>query len=225
MSWFDLDAALQHARQYLPPQKPLERFVHFNALQAFQSHRFHDALAIAAELYGSHSYMPEEEYRACLRTGRITLNDLGHVLTQEVADEAVVPGVSRRHLAELALRFGLDVVDEPSVEFELSDGRARERLREGLPSGSRCTPSLLPLTWRFSWHALICGSLSNSIASGPCASGGPRPTSCVAPSSSGGPLPFSTAAWRTGRSHSATEGSSTPSAQRLAPSTIPTRTC
>lgn len=137
MSRFDLDAALRHARQYLPPQKPLERFVHFNALQAFQSHRFHDALALASELYGSHSYMPEDEYRACLRTGRITLSDLGHVLSQEVADEAVVPGVSRRHLAELALRFGLDVVDEPSVEFELSEGGARERLRDGLPSETR----------------------------------------------------------------------------------------
>lgn len=137
MNGFDLHVALDHARHYLPAQNPLERFVHHNTLHAFESHRFDDALALAAELYGSHSYMPEVEYRACLQTGRITLADLGHVLAREVTDEPVVPGVSRRRLAELALRFGPDVVDEPAVEFELSEGSALRRLRDDLPSETR----------------------------------------------------------------------------------------
>jgi hypothetical protein len=54
-----------------------------------------------------------------------------------VTDEPVVPGVSRRRLSELALRFGPDVVDEPAVEFELSEGGALRRLRDDLPPETR----------------------------------------------------------------------------------------
>lgn len=137
MSSFDLHVALHHARHYLPAQNPLERFVHHNTLHAFESHQFDDALALAGDLYGSHSYMPEHEFRACLRSGRITLGDIAHVLEHRVPDEPVVPGVSRRWLAELALRYGPDAVDDAAVEFELSEGGALRRLRSDLTPDTR----------------------------------------------------------------------------------------
>lgn len=137
MAHFDLHHALEHARHYLPAQNPLERFVHHNTLHAFESHSFHDALAIAGQLFGTASYMAESQYRACLGTGRITDDDLRSVLEEGIEAEEVLPGITRRHLADLALRHGVTTDDDAAVAFELSEGTALEKLCPGISASAR----------------------------------------------------------------------------------------
>lgn len=72
--------ALEHAAHYLPAQAPLEVFVHHNTLHAFQHRPFYEAVEEAARRLGVSCYLPEEEYRAALRRGRITEQGVEAVL-------------------------------------------------------------------------------------------------------------------------------------------------
>ncbi len=80
-----LAQAVAHAAHYLPAQGPLEVFVHHNTLHAFAQQPFHRALGSATQKLGARCYLKEEDYRAAVRTGRITHHELRAALTAELA--------------------------------------------------------------------------------------------------------------------------------------------
>lgn len=68
---FDARAVLHDLKHYLPAQAPLKDFIHHNTLHAFQHQRFHDGLRTASAVFGYHTVLPLDEYRALYHTGRI----------------------------------------------------------------------------------------------------------------------------------------------------------
>lgn len=82
MAKYDVDAALERVRHYLPLQGPIKDFLHFNALGGFQSDAFEEAVLKAGEFYGAHAYMPLSYYRAAYRDGQIDEPTLNEVISE-----------------------------------------------------------------------------------------------------------------------------------------------
>lgn len=68
---FRLDDAIDGIARWLPTQSPLKDFIHHNPLHVLQNRPFHEAVALAAQVYGARSYLPLSDYQARHRRGRI----------------------------------------------------------------------------------------------------------------------------------------------------------
>jgi hypothetical protein len=68
---FELDTAIEHISHWLPTQGPIKDFIHHNTLHSVQNYPFHKGVAIAAKVFGAHSYLPMAEYQALYKKGRI----------------------------------------------------------------------------------------------------------------------------------------------------------
>jgi len=79
---FDLKMAIERVREWLPTQGPLKDFIHHNTLHAFQNRPFHEALAVASDLYGARDYLSVDEYRELFRHGRISTESITRSLTR-----------------------------------------------------------------------------------------------------------------------------------------------
>lgn len=97
---FDLDAALERARHWLPTQGPIKDFVHHNTLHAFQRTKFHEAASAAARLYGARVAMPPAFFLTAYREGRISDSALDRALASFFSDP------ERRTSARAALLSG-----------------------------------------------------------------------------------------------------------------------
>src|SRR5579864_2851767 len=86
-----LRASIEHASHFLPAQGPITVFIHHNTLHAFEHLPFGEAVKQAAQLFGCHPYLWEDEYRDALRRGRIRFADLKHVLDHDLAQGAQEP--------------------------------------------------------------------------------------------------------------------------------------
>lgn len=107
---FSVEAALARIAHWLPSQGPLKDFIHHNTLHAFQNRPFHEGVAVAAEVYGAHSYLTIAEYRAALKEGRIDPKFLPPGI-EEAADseENPPPGYARGGLRSGWRDRGLDL--------------------------------------------------------------------------------------------------------------------
>src|SRR5579872_444085 len=83
--------SIEHASHFLPAQGPITVFIHHNTLHAFEHLPFSEAVKQAAQLFGCHPYLWEDEYRDALRRGRIRFSDLKHVLDHDLAQGAQEP--------------------------------------------------------------------------------------------------------------------------------------
>lgn len=83
-----MESAIEHAAHLLPQQRPITIFVHHNTLHAFEDRPFHSAVADAADLFGCHPYLPEEQYREEFARGRIRQQDLAAALLETLGDHA-----------------------------------------------------------------------------------------------------------------------------------------
>ncbi len=100
----------------LPAQGPIGIFVHHNTLHAYERLPFELGVEEAARRYGAEPYWSLSAYRAELRRGRITRQDVDHELSRELGDE------SDHRIARHLL---LDVAEEPSAsafQWALSEG-------------------------------------------------------------------------------------------------------
>ncbi|MFN5322824.1 MAG: DUF2309 domain-containing protein [Planctomycetota bacterium] len=93
-----LEQAIAHAAHLLPAQGPINVFVHHNTLHAFEEQGFHEAVASAATTFGCHPYLPEEDYRAELRAGRLTEKQIDEALLRETesGEELLAGGLTSR---------------------------------------------------------------------------------------------------------------------------------
>ncbi|WP_442512023.1 DUF2309 domain-containing protein [Novipirellula sp. SH528] len=98
-------AAIEHAEHYLPSQGPISVFVHHNTLHSFEDMPFEKAVLRGGELYGCEPYLSEERYRDEIVNGRISVDDLRHVLMDELDDDAdnLVASFGTRYTLRLAM--------------------------------------------------------------------------------------------------------------------------
>ncbi len=78
----DLDAVIAHIAHWLPSQGPIKDFIHHNTLHAVENYPFHEAVAIAAKVFGAKSYLPLEDYLQRYREGRINDRALDWAIAQ-----------------------------------------------------------------------------------------------------------------------------------------------
>jgi uncharacterized protein YbcC (UPF0753/DUF2309 family) len=78
-----LQQVIKHFEHILPAQAAIKDFVHHNTLHGFQQLPFPQALAAAHKVTGAYGYLPEEQFHACFRAGRISREDLEQVLNAD----------------------------------------------------------------------------------------------------------------------------------------------
>jgi uncharacterized protein YbcC (UPF0753/DUF2309 family) len=85
---FDLDAAIHRIAHWLPSQGPIKDFIHHNTLHAVQHLPFHEAVAVAAKVFGARSYLPLADYHKRFQQGRITREAIDWAVAQAGCSEA-----------------------------------------------------------------------------------------------------------------------------------------
>jgi uncharacterized protein YbcC (UPF0753/DUF2309 family) len=155
--------ALDHAVHLLPAQGPIDTFIHHNTLHAFAHLPFDVALAHAAELLGSESYLPEAEYREAFARGRIDLADLEAALQRKGVESSPMPGSdsgavqdgSIRDLHVLALLHELEAPPLPALDFMLEEGLADRRFPDDVPVAMRARAVEATQRWLFEGLARV----------------------------------------------------------------------
>jgi len=101
----NLKKIIEHAAHLLPAQGPIEVFVHHNTLHAFENRPFHEAVRLGFETYGANPYLPEQQYRDMLETGRVRISDLKAVLEEDLAglDDEPIAGAGTRYDLRLSM--------------------------------------------------------------------------------------------------------------------------
>src|SRR5947207_5371882 len=88
-----LQHAIDHAAHLLPAQGPITVFIHHNTLHAFEDLSFLEAVKKGGRIFGCQPFLPEDDYRAALRRGRIRVAGLQAVLREALggrADEKIL---------------------------------------------------------------------------------------------------------------------------------------
>ena len=134
-------ATLEHV---LPAQASIRDFVHHNTLHGFQHLPFPEALAAAQRLTGARAWMPEERFRDCYRTGRITENDLQAAITalSALAADEVIAGtpaftLHRRDVYRAALLHPLRPVTAATLAWQAAEHDAFTRFQEDISRDRR----------------------------------------------------------------------------------------
>ncbi len=74
---------LEHFEHILPAQAPIKDFVHHNTLHGYQHLTFPEALAQSQTTTGAKGYLSATQFRDLLAQGRINLDDLESVLSEQ----------------------------------------------------------------------------------------------------------------------------------------------
>lgn len=129
-----LAEAVQRMEHVLPGQAPIRDFVHHNTLHGFQHLPFETALEEAERLTGIHGYLPESEFRALYRKGRIADADIEAVLDRHLGPRgreilAVAGGepITRRQIHRLLLTVDLEPADPARFSWLVDELKALDR--------------------------------------------------------------------------------------------------
>ena len=161
-----LRTALEEASHWLPIQAPLEVFVHNNLLVAFQNLPFHQGLAEARRKLGVRGYLPEDQYRAALTSGRITQADLDAVFADEdLSDAPLAPGFpSARAAARLVTEHGIGVETPADLHWQVVEEEATTYFAEAVPEATRQAIVAATSTWLSSKLTLLQEGSEEALA-------------------------------------------------------------
>ncbi len=169
-----LQQAIEHFEHVLPGQAAIRDFVHHNTLHGFEHLVFPKALDAAYKVTGAYGYLPDEEFRALYRQGRIELEDLQAIVreTSELnAAETVFKYAERNVCREDIYLATLLYAFKPVTGYQLSwqveelgalraiqsdvDPQARERLlAEVGEDNGRGEAELVEDLWKSCLHVL-----------------------------------------------------------------------
>lgn len=161
-----LRTALEEASHWLPIQAPLEVFVHNNLLVAFQDLPFHQGLAEARRKLGVRGYLPEDQYRAALASGRITQADLDAVFADEdLSDEPLATGFpSARAAARLMTEHGIGVETPADLHWQVVEKEATTYFAEAVPAATRQAIVAATSKWLSSQMTLLQEGSEEALA-------------------------------------------------------------
>ena len=135
-----LQHLVAHAAHLLPTQGPITVFVHHNTLHAFEHLPFEQAVRAAAKTLGCQPYLPEEQYREFLVSGRIRQDELATVLAEDLDEQAdVLLGVcgTRYNLRLAMLQYPLRLAPSAELQWVVAETDALRRFRDDIPGTLR----------------------------------------------------------------------------------------
>jgi uncharacterized protein len=103
---------------------PMRTFVHHNPLHSLEYLPFEEAVRRGKQFMGGNGYLPSEQYRAYLKSGRIRLEDLDAALKPLVHDKQVFIGsrsLTHGEVLRACLTEGLCAPIEEPLDAELPD--------------------------------------------------------------------------------------------------------
>ncbi len=128
----------------LPSQAPIRDFVHHNTLHGFEHLPFPEALARAEQITGASGYLPEEQFQAFYRQGRISRDDMLQVLSNTPdldADEPLwkgeMPTLYRRDLYIAALCYPIKRVTGCQLVWQIEEMKALTSFQEDVGEEER----------------------------------------------------------------------------------------
>ncbi len=127
ISEHDIRHAIEHASHLLPAQGPITVFIHHNTLHGLEHLPFEEAVRRAHELFGTHAYLPEEQYRRELASGRIRPQDIVEELLDTLGPKAdILVGFlgTRFHLRRAMLRHPLHSVLPNQLDWVIAESRS-----------------------------------------------------------------------------------------------------
>ncbi len=137
----DAISALEHI---LPAQAPIRDFVHHNTLHGMQHLPFCEALAESSRLTGARGYLEEDQYRDCLKRGRISPEDLLQVIDRdpELDAASLIGGddgnvLVRRDVYLAAMSWPIKSLTSSQLNWQLEEQEARHRLQSDVPEPVR----------------------------------------------------------------------------------------
>ncbi len=102
----ELRALIKLASDIIPANWPLRTAIAINPLVGLEHLEFHEAIRRAEQSWGGRGYLPNEQYRAYIREGRITPNQVDAVLASLATEQSVdLGGVRITHLDVLRAHF------------------------------------------------------------------------------------------------------------------------
>jgi uncharacterized protein YbcC (UPF0753/DUF2309 family) len=135
-----LSEVIEHASHLLPAQGPITVFIHHNTLHAFEDLPFPDAVKKAAHVFGCHTYLSEDRYRAELSRGRIRFAELQEVLEHDLgpgAGERIPCFGTRLDLRLAMLQYPLRTGPTEELVWHVAEANALRRVREETSSAVR----------------------------------------------------------------------------------------
>jgi uncharacterized protein YbcC (UPF0753/DUF2309 family) len=139
-----LRQVIEHFEHILPAQAAIKDFVHHNTLHGFQHLPFPQALAAAHRITGAYGYLPEEQFRACYRAGRITREDLEQILDADpeinTGEDILSAGgepLKRRDIILAALLHPLKTVSGCQLNWQVEELNALTAFQPDVDADSR----------------------------------------------------------------------------------------
>lgn len=132
-----LQLAVDHARHLLPSQGPIGVFVHHNTLHSFQDTPFEEAVITAAKLYGAEPFLPETDYIAAYKAGRIHKNDIDYVLATDLKSNGAAAGLDVSTLRSQMLVPGVTRFDVNNLRWLRDECRFVKTIRSDIDEQTR----------------------------------------------------------------------------------------
>ena len=139
-----LRQVIEHFEHVLPAQAAIRDFVHHNTLHGFQHLPFPQALAAAHKVTGTYGYLPEEQFHACYRAGRISREDLEQVLNADpelnAGEDILNAGgelLKRRDIMLAALLHPLKTITGCQLNWQVEELNALAAFQPDVDAASR----------------------------------------------------------------------------------------
>ena len=115
---------------------PMKGFVHHNPIHGLEHLSFDDAIREAKHLFGADGYLPNDEYRGLYGVGRIRPRSVERALARvgprtDGSISLASRTVSAAEVQRLHLLHGVDALEVPLLEWELTSGGCLSRPRSG----------------------------------------------------------------------------------------------